>query len=66
MSTYLENDLFLSREPRNAACLAPGVGAAGVAPVKADERRLGVPGDSDLGRETKRLQGSFFAMEVLP
>jgi hypothetical protein len=28
------------------ACLAPE--AAGVAPVNADDRRLGVPGDSDL------------------
>lgn len=45
--TYLTYALVLSRDPTKLGCLAP-MGAAGAAPVKADDRRLGVPGDSDL------------------
>ncbi len=45
---YLELALGLSREPMKAeVCLGPPEAAVG-APVKAEDRRLGVPGDSDL------------------
>jgi hypothetical protein len=47
-TAYLELALGLSREPMKAeVCLGPPEAAVG-APVKAEDRRLGVPGDSDL------------------